>query len=84
MAKLEKMLWNYAKRANLLIEQDPMAAPPADPLAAPPPADPMAAPGAAPVPPVAGAEGEQGAEEEGDQEEDGGAEWMQGRRRPGE
>ena len=64
MAKLERILNNYAKQANLLIEQDPAALPPVDPMAAPP-ADPMAAPGAAPVPPVAGAEGAQGEEEEG-------------------
>ena len=65
MAKLEKILWNYAKKANILVEQDPMAAPPVDPMAGAPPVDPMAAPGAAPVPPVAGAEGAQGEEEEG-------------------
>lgn len=59
MAKLENILSNYAKKANLLLEQDPMADPAA---AAAPPVDPMAAP---PAPAVPASAGEPAAEEEG-------------------
>jgi hypothetical protein len=45
---VDEVLKEYADRNNVILEQDPMAAPPMDPAAAPPPPAPMAAP-----PPVA-------------------------------
>ena len=47
MAKLDEVLQEYIRQTDLLIEQDPAAAPPA-----PLPADPAALPGAAPAPAV--------------------------------
>ena len=48
MKTVDEVLKEYADRNNVILEQDPMAAPPMDPAAAPPPPAPMAAP-----PPVA-------------------------------
>jgi len=45
---VDEVLKEYADRNNVILEQDPMAAPPMDPAAAPLPPAPMAAP-----PPVA-------------------------------
>jgi len=63
---VDKVLKEYADLNGILLEQDPMAAPPMDPAAAPPappagapPAPPAAAPGA----PVPGAEGGETEEE---------------------
>ncbi len=66
MNNVDKVLKEYADLNGILLEQDPMAAPPMDPAAAPPappagapPAPPAAAPGA----PVPGAEGGETEEE---------------------
>ena len=48
MKTVDEVLKEYADRNNVILEQDPMAAPPMDPAAAPLPPAPMAAP-----PPVA-------------------------------
>jgi len=53
---VDEVLNEYAKRNNILLEQDPMAAPPMDPAAAAP-----AAPPAAPAPVPAPAEEEEDA-----------------------
>ena len=51
MKTVDEVLKEYAGRNNVILEQDPMAAPPMDPAAAPPPPAPVAAPPpAAPAP----------------------------------
>ena len=48
MKTVDEVLKEYASRNNVILEQDPVAAPPMDPAAAPPPVAPVA-----PVPPPA-------------------------------
>jgi hypothetical protein len=58
MSKLDQVLTNYAKEADILLEQPPPPPPPVDPMAAPPPGvDPMAPAVPAGEPPAA--EGEE-------------------------
>ena len=57
---VDNILQKYANLNGILLEQDPMAAPPVDPAAAPPAPVPGAPPPApAPGAPVPGAEGEE-------------------------
>lgn len=62
MNNVDKVLKEYADLNGILLEQDPMAAPPMDPAAAPP-APPAGAPAVPPAPapgaPVPGAEGDE-------------------------